>query len=219
MAAVDRALARGDRRANRILLEIGDEFREARVSLALSQRRDARAVGLSQSWYSRIEAGAAKGLALAELSRVAAVLGLDLSVRTYPGGTGLRDAGQGERLQRLLSNAHPPLAHRSEVPLPAIEGRPEQRSWDAMIFGYGRRIAVEVEMRLRDVQAVERRHHLKRRDDPTDGFLLVVAATRANRRILSEHPGSFADLPRLRPSGVLRELAAGRHPPTGLVFL
>jgi hypothetical protein len=33
---------------------------------------------------------------------------------------------------------------------------------------------------LRDVQAVRRRHELKRRDDPTDSFVLLLADTRHN---------------------------------------
>jgi transcriptional regulator with XRE-family HTH domain len=219
VATVDRAVARGTRRAHRILLEIGEELREARVTLGLSQRRVATAVGISQSWYSRVETSFAPGVGLVDLSRIAAVLGLVLSVRLYPGGSGLRDAGQSLRLARVLSHVREPLTHGSEVPLPARPDRAEQRSWDAMLFGLGRRTAVEVEMRLRDVQDVERRHHLKRRDDPTEGFLLVIAATRANRRVLAERPDVFPNLPRLRPSLVFRELAAGRHPPTGLVLV
>jgi hypothetical protein len=88
-----------------------------------------------------------------------------------------------------------------------------------MILGLGLRTAIELEMRLRDAQALERRLALKRQDDPTDRFVLVIADTRTNRRILREPRDLFADLPRLRPSGVLRALAAGRHPPTGLMLL
>ncbi len=74
-------------------------------------------------------------------------------------------------------------------------------------------------MRLRDGQAAERRINLKRRDDPTDQFLLLVADTRTNRRVLAEYPDLFADLPRLRQSNVIAALQAGRHPPTGLALV
>ena len=47
-------------------------------------------------------------------------------------------------------------------------------------------------------------------------FVLLVAATKHNRRVLAGNPGLFPDLPRLRPSAVLRPLEVGRHPPTGL---
>ena len=74
-------------------------------------------------------------------------------------------------------------------------------------------------MRLTDVQAMRRRVDLKRRDDPTESFLLLIADTRSNRRVLAEFGGLFADLPRL-PSSVVRDaLAAGRHPPGGLMLV
>jgi hypothetical protein len=81
------------------------------------------------------------------------------------------------------------------------------------------RTAIELEMRLRDIQAVRRRIDLKRRDDPTEHFLLLVADTRTNRRILSEFDRLFADLPRLRPTAVKAALQAGRHPGTGIVLV
>lgn len=81
------------------------------------------------------------------------------------------------------------------------------------------RTAVELEMRLRDGQAAERRINLKRRDDPTDRFLLLVADTRTNRRVLAEHPDLFLELERVRLPVVIRALEAGEHPPTGLVMI
>jgi hypothetical protein len=74
-------------------------------------------------------------------------------------------------------------------------------------------------MRLRDLQAVLRRIDLKRRDDSTDFFLWLVADTRVNRRVIVEFSGLLTDLPRLRPSVVKAALAAGRHPPTGLLLV
>ena len=74
-------------------------------------------------------------------------------------------------------------------------------------------------MRLRDVQELRRRLDLKRRDDPTEAFVLLIADTRTNRRVLAEFAELFADLPRLRPSRVAADLRAGRLPPTGLLLL
>jgi hypothetical protein len=88
-----------------------------------------------------------------------------------------------------------------------------------VIFGSSERTAIELEMRLRDVQAMRRRHELKRRDDPTEHFLLLVADTRHNRRVLAEFEDLFADLARLRPSIVRTALNAGRHPSTGLLLV
>lgn len=74
-------------------------------------------------------------------------------------------------------------------------------------------------MRLRDSQALERRIGLKRRDDPADRFVLLVAATHGNRRVLATSPTLFADLPRLGPRALCRHLAAGEHPPSCLVVV
>ena len=131
----------------------------------------------------------------------------------------MRDAAQAGRIGRFLAHARAPLTHRVEVGLPAREGAYEQRAWDAVIFGHGARTACELEMRLRDVQAMRRRHDLKRRDDPTEQFLLLIADTRHNRHVIAEFADLFKGLPRLRPNDVFRELEAGRHPPTGLLFV
>ncbi len=153
-------------------------------------------------------------------SRIASVLGMELSVRVYPSSSPLRDAAHIARLRRLFEHVGPPLTYRTEVPLPQQPGQPtEQRAWDAVLLGRGKRTAAEIEMRLRDAQALERRLALKRRDDQVDHLLLVVAATRTNRRVLADHPDLFAELPRLRTSRVLRMLEAGHHPPSGLILL
>lgn len=219
MVALERAVMRGTRRSERACRELADEFRHARVEAGWSQARVASAVGVSRTHYVEIEAGRVATLTIRQASRISAVLGLDLSVRAFPGSGPLRDAAHAARLDRLLASAAPPLRVRREVPLPGVEGRPEQRAWDALVTGASMRTAIELEMRIRDAQAVERRMALKRRDDPPDRFVLVVAETHANRRILSEQPTLFSDLPRLRPRAVLAALEAGDHPPTGLVVL
>jgi hypothetical protein len=119
----------------------------------------------------------------------------------------------------LLREVGSPLRYRTEVPLPNVTGRFEQRAWDAVISGGGGRTAVEVEMRVRDAQALERRLSVKRRDDPTEGFLLVLADTATNRRVLADNPELFADLPRLRRATVLAAVRVGQHPSTGIVRL
>ena len=174
---------------------------------------------MSRVHYGRIERGTAPDLGLSAINRVAAVLGLTPSVRLYPAGSPVRDVAHSSHLQRFLEPAAPPLSYRLEVPLPAKEGAFEQRTWDAVLLGDGKRTAVELEMRLRDVQALLRRIDLKRRDDQTDGFLLLVADTRHNRRVLAEFAGLFVELPRLRPTAIRSALLAGRHPGIGIVLV
>jgi transcriptional regulator with XRE-family HTH domain len=219
MATVERVAARGDRRGRRILAAFAEEFRDARVELGLSQADVAAAARLSRSRYNRVESAGIATFSILEAARVAAVLGLDLAARLYPGGQPLRDEASARRLGAIAEHVAAPLRMRLEVPLPDQPDRTELRAWDAEISGVGERTTLELEMRLRDAQAVERRIALKRRDDPPDHFVLVVAATDHNRAVLRDHPALFPNLPRLRPSELLRPIEAGRHPPTGLVLL
>ena len=174
---------------------------------------------MSRVHYGQIENGHIPKLTILEINRVASVLGLTPSLRVYPAGAPIRDAGQATRLLRFLTSVAPPLRYRLEAPLPNVEDRFEQRAWDAVLFGGGAKTAIELEMRIRDVQALIRRIDLKRRDDPTESFLLLVADTRTNRRVLAEFAGLFVNLPRLRPSQVHAALRAGNHPPTGLLLV
>ena len=219
MATSTRATYVAARATERQAAEAGDEFREWRLALGLSQSHVAAAARMSRGRFARIEAGRCPAITLADLNRIAAVLGLAASVRIYPAGPPVRDAGQARRLQTLLGWVTAPLNFRLEVGLPRSTERLELRAWDAMLFGLGMRTAMELEMRLRDVQALRRRIDLKRRDDPTDRFLLIVADTRANRRVLAEFGSLFEDLPRLRPSDVRAALSRGEHPPTGLLLI
>ena len=50
-------------------------------------------------------------------------------------------------------------------------------------------------------------------------LLLVVADTRANRRILAEFRDLFVQLPRLRTASVLKTLSVGDHPPSGIILI
>jgi transcriptional regulator with XRE-family HTH domain len=219
MATAERLFDRGTRRGERALQLVGDEFVEKRMGLGLSQQVVAEAVHMSRSRVSRIERAKVPGLSIVDASRIASVLGLDLTIRAYPGPNALRDAAHASRLRRVLDQVRPPLRYRTEVPLPASVDRLEQRAWDAVIEGRDRRTTSELEMRIRDGQAVERRTALKRRDDPAEGFLLILADTHHNRWVLRENPGLFPDLSRLRPSVVFSALQAGRHPPTGLILV
>jgi transcriptional regulator with XRE-family HTH domain len=217
--AANRTIDRGTRLGWRALVAIGAEFETARRSIGVSQEHVAAASRVSRPRYSKIENGKMSTLQVVEVARIASVLGLEPSIRLFPGGLPIRDAGQARRLTAFLAHVAAPLKAQTEVPLPALPEHRELRAWDAVLVGSGARTAIELEMRLHDAQAVERRVGLKRRDDPAEHFLLLIADTRTNRRVLAELPGLFADLPRLSKAGVIRALIAGRHPGTGLVLV
>jgi DNA-binding XRE family transcriptional regulator len=219
MAANDRLLYRARQRARRIRADLATDFRHVRVESAISQQELGRRLGVSADKIWKFEHERLPSLSIKDACEIGALLGLDVTVRAYPNGVRLRDAGQAPRLQKLLANVGPPLSYRTDVPLPRREDGPELRAWDAVVFGSDERTAIELESRLTDVQATTRRHNLKRRDDPGDNFLLVVADTKHNRRVLAEFADLLADLPRLRTANVLAALRAGRHPGTGHILL
>jgi transcriptional regulator with XRE-family HTH domain len=219
VATVQRILVEGTRRGSRALQSLADEYRERRIALGLSQEQVGSAVGISGSSYSRIESGLSPGLSVVRACQIGRVLGLDISVRAYPGPAPLRDGPQWHRLLRVLDVVGPPLSYGTEVPLPQRPEAPtEQRAWDAMISGGGLRTGVEMEMRVRDAQALERRTQLKMRDDPVDRLLLLLADTRTDREMLRTG-WSPLGLPRLTIGFVCRLLTAGRHPPSGTVLV
>ena len=218
MASRERPVDRGARRGKQLLAEVGREIRQRRTASGLSQRTVAEAAGYSDSQQSRIEHGHLASLAVTDLARLAAVLGLDLSLRLYPVGAPLRDAAHVALRARLIARVHRPLVCRTEVPVP-IPG--DLRAWDLVIVGgEGGRTGVEAETRLRDLQEFERRVELKRRDAPVDHFILLLADTRANRELARVHA---AELGRWLPVSAREALAAlgrGEHPPgDALVFL
>jgi len=184
---VDIGLARGRELVSTTARELGS----ARRNAALSQAIVAHRVGISPSQYSRIERGLSLNVPIPKLAMIAAILGLDLSIRLYPAGDAVRDAAQIALLDRFRRRLHPSLVCRTEVPLP---GPADLR--DAVVRGFrileGRgsvRGAVEAETRPRDVQALERRLALKQRDGGVDWLILLLADTRHNRTFVAG-PGS-----------------------------
>lgn len=216
MAATQRTVDEARRRLRRLLLEIGRELRDVRIGAGLSQAAVARAASLSPAQVSRIERGAMLHVATEDVVRVAAVLGLEPSLRLYPVGDPIRDAAQLSLLERLRSRLHPSLGWRTEVPLP-IAG--DRRAWDAVVRGPDFIIAVEAETRLHDVQAMQRRVSLKRRDGAVDHVALLIAGTRHNREVLAGSRHALrSDFP-LDTRALLRALADGADPGADGVLL
>jgi transcriptional regulator with XRE-family HTH domain len=216
MASKERAVDRGTRSGRRILLTSGSELRNARIGTGLSLTDVGRAVRLSYSQVGRIERAEHPSVSVAQLAQIGSVVGLDLSVRFYPGASPLRDAAHIALLERFRSRLSVALTFRTEVP---VAGAGDQRAWDGMIFGAGEPAGVEAETRLSDIQALERRVALKARDGGVSRVMLVVAATRANRRALREAEVSLAVTFPISARVALDALAAGRDPGGSSVVL
>lgn len=214
MSAIRRSIDEARLRSRRLLTEIGRELRSARVARGLSQRAVAKVAGLTQSQLSQIERGLYPAVTIEMLARAAAAVGLDLSVRLFPGGEPVRDSAHVALLGRFRKAVGEHWRWSAEVPLP-IPG--DRRAWDRTIQGSGMLIGVEAETRPTDLQELGRRVALKKRDGRADRLILVLADTDWCRRMLRLNdiestfpvPGKVA----------LRALAEGRDPGGDAVIL
>jgi transcriptional regulator with XRE-family HTH domain len=196
---------------------MGEEIREARITSGLSQRMVGRLVGISHAHVSRIERGLVTGVSIDVLSKMLSVVGLELSVRAYPSGLPVRDAGHLALIERLRAVLPAGVRMRTEVPL---RNDPAGRAWDVTVEPAGQPVRMELETRLRDVQALERRIALKAASDGPGRVVLVVADTRTNRRILAAHRGHLRERFPLGTREILAALRAGRCPSeNGIVVL
>lgn len=209
MGTKERPIDRGTRLGRRIIIASGAELRIARVGLGLSLDHVGLAVGMSHSQVGRIERALHPSVSIMQLARICSVVGLDLSVRTYPNGSPLRDKSHLALLERFRKRLSAKLSVRSEVPLP-ISG--DLRAWDLLILGAGEPIGVEAETRISDVQTLERRIALKARDGEVDRVLLVVSGSRGNRLAVREAHLSLADSFPIPGRVALASLARGRDP-------
>src|SRR5262245_5951747 len=209
MATKQRSVDRGTIRGRRILRAIGSEIRLARASRGLSLEVVAKEVGLSRAEVSRIELADAPWASVLVLARLCSVVGLDLTVRAYPGGPPIRDARHARLLEKLRHLLHPSLSWALEVPLP---NPGDQRAWDAMIRGTGRRYGVECELSPIDGQALIRRLMLKIRDGAVDGLVLLMPDTRQTRQFRREFEPVLKTMFPVRPAAALSAFSEGRSP-------
>ena len=182
----------------------------------LSQRWLGEQVGVTHSVISRIEAGSGTATTLDLYARLFAILGGRLSVQVYPEADPLRDAAHLRLIQRLLDLLHATIAVSREVPL----GIPKDlRAWDLMLRAAGRRVAVEAETVLDDLQALERKIALKQQDGGVEVIILLIADTKRNRRILAAHREALRARFPLDSRAALAHLRAGRVPPASAIIL
>ena len=149
-------------------------------------------------------------MSIDRLARYAAVVGLQLSVRAYPAGSPIRDAAHVRLIGRFRARiSSGGWAWRAEAP---VAGHGDQRAWHGQLTRSGLVVATEMETRLRDIQALQRRIELKRRDGVVDRMLLVVADTRANRDAIAAAADVLGAAYPVSARVALAALAAGRDP-------
>lgn len=172
---------------------------------------------MSHAQLGRIERAEIEHLTIEQAALACAAVGLRLITRAVPDADPALDSGQLATFNRLRAELPPRTPVRTEVPLP-LPG--DRRAWDAVISLEGGDLPVEIEARLRDIQALNRRCALKRRDAGVSVMILVVADTDWNRRMLRLHREDLRASFPLDTRAVMRALRAGRTPEaSGIVVL
>jgi transcriptional regulator with XRE-family HTH domain len=211
MGTKQRPVDLGSERGRELVRVVAHQLRRARRSRGLSLAAVAQAVGISTSWLSRMERGLVSDPGVMALARCCAVVGLDLSVRTYSGGQPIRDAGHAALLGRFHATLPGVIGWRLEVPMPRAG---DQRAWDAVVEGAGQawRYGVEAETRPDDGQAIVRRIALKTRDGAVGGVILLLPDTRQARLFRRAYATLLASQFPVRGGAALRRLRAGADP-------
>jgi transcriptional regulator with XRE-family HTH domain len=204
------------RRARQQLGELVRDLRSARMMAGLSQAAVAGAIGRSRELVADWEKHRWPP-SVVDLARWAAVVGLEVPIRAYPGGYPLRDAGQLRTLARARDRITGPWHWRTEV---AVSADPrDRRALDAVISRGSVAIGLEVITRLTDAQAQVRRAALKQEAAGLERMVLVLTDTRHNRRALVDAEPTLLPAFPHRPRQVLRDLNVGRAPPANGVML
>lgn len=207
---------RGDRQAATMRHRLGEDVRTLRLASGLSQEELAAAAGISRDWLADLEHGRLRVVDLRRTTIVFALLGQRLTVRAYPTGAGLRDAGQLRLLARFNARVAPSWRRVAEAVMP-IPG--DLRAWDELLVD-SVRIGVEAETRPADLQATGRDMAIKLRDSHADRMILLLADTHRNRSLVRANIAALRQTFPLDTRSTLAALAAGRDPmANGLVLL
>lgn len=194
------------------------ELRDARIVEGLSQRQMAEELGVSQAQVWRLEADEV-GVAVTRLSEMASILGLEMAITLHPIGDPVRDKGQqavGKRFDGVLSPAWW-VTSEALLPMPG-----DLRSWDKLLRLRGQYpclVGVDLETRIRDIQALVRRTRLRERDGGVDHILIVLSDSATNRRLAEELRQALGPAYATPPRAILAALRAGRPLPGSGVIL
>src|SRR4051812_25684360 len=203
---------RGRRRSQMLVRRTLDELRLARIDAGLAQGEVGQLIGITKSQMSRLEAGQTAGVTLERLSEMASVLGYEVSLGLHPVGDPVRDKGQlavGRRFDAILADA---WRVTNETLLP---GAGEQRAWDKLLRLVGASppylVGVDIETRIRDIQALTRRMRARERDGMVDAILIVLSDSSTNRRLVQELRGSLGRDYETSARAILAGLRSGQR--------
>jgi hypothetical protein len=159
---------------------------------------------------SHLERGRAPEIGIRQAARLAAVVGLDLTLNLYPSGARLRDVGQIRVLNRFLAEVR--SSWRIDMEVPVSDDPRDQRAFDAVLRRPGQAVAVEAYSRLVDLQAQARVARLKLAASGIERLVIVLNATRANRQALIQAGAVLRDAFPLDSRATLHALRRGQRP-------
>lgn len=216
MPVRDRRVDAGRRRGEALNRMIGAEVRNRRRMAGVSQGWLGSMVNLSGSEIGRVEHGTASWLTVIHASELLSAVGLDLWAKAYPAGPPVRDAAHLRLLGDFEGRLHPSIRCHREWLIPDDQYR---RAVDLMLSNLPKRVGVEAETVLDDLQALQRDINLKQHDADLERMILLVRGSRRNRDILRGANALRRDFP-IETRGALAALARGRDPGgNGIVIL
>lgn len=200
--------SRGLVQATVTIRTIGTEIRNLRRAAGLTQRALAGAAGISREHLCRIELGRVRRLDVQTICILFALLGQRASVKGFPVGEPLRDAGQLRLLERFERRVPATWRRRREAPMPTPG---DLRAWDELLSGPVT-IAVDAETAPRDLQATERSMSLKKRDSGVDRMALLIASTPRNEALVRQFLATLRQTFPLDTRGFMAAVRDGRDP-------
>lgn len=211
-----RLRATGIEQSDLLVRRLGHEARDLRRRASLSQTQLASALGCSRHWISDLELGRLRVVDLRRIALLFALLGHRLSLKAYPFGDPMRDAGQLRLLERFTARVPPGWHRYAEAVMPQPG---DLRAWDLLLRGPVT-IGVDAETRITDWQAVTRAIATKQRDSGVDRAILLLADTDANRAAVRRNIAAVRQSFPVDTRATLAAIAAERDPGAdGLVIL
>lgn len=209
MANRSSPIREANRLASWVLAQVGREIKVGRYRSGLTQKQVGALVGRSASRISRIEAGQAVCVAMPELVRVAAAVGLKAYVNVYPAVHRPLDGVQLAMLAAFNARLHPAWRREYEKVMPQPG---DLRAVDELVSNGPCSCAVEAISRFADFQGHARPARAKQRDIGATRLILLVKGSRANRRVLQEAGDIVRESFPIGTRAAFEALGAGRDP-------
>ena len=207
------ALQQGDRELRRTSFRFGEDYRELRLRVGVSQRAVAIAIDVDRSVITRLEQGDPT-VGPAIRARACAVLGADFRMQLYPERSAMiYDAAHARLVERVIAMAATAWNVEPEAPLPG------RRSVDLCLRSSLCVVLIEVESRIRRLEEIQRELHAKRDavlvrsgSERCVHVVLALPPTHHHRALVRTHPALVAAAFPVSSAHIRRALSAPAQP-------